>query len=256
MNIENKKSAAIVKASRELVDALLSINTNNRAVKKRVVDKYRRDIREGNWYFTNQGIGVYEDMTLADGQHRLWGLKLEGYPPVELLLVTGLKKEAGIGIDQHAKRTARDAFEFAFNLRVHYHAPAVANILFQISRSWQGGGSTTAEIYDILNEYQDEMSSILNTPKSKNFFSSAFLTGFVVCLRANEGREQEIVDFMKLVEEGEMLTKSSPAFHLRNIIVFSKKGSSAAALRKESFLKTVKATQSYLDGKEMHVLRA
>jgi hypothetical protein len=108
-------TAQIKTATRQLVDSLLEMNTNNRAVRKSVVDCYKQDIADGRWYLTNQGIGVDINGVLIDGQHRLLAIKESGYPPIPLLIVSGLSVEAQTAIDQHSKRSVRDVWKLVLD---------------------------------------------------------------------------------------------------------------------------------------------
>lgn len=49
----------------------LEKNTNNRNVNFAKVKKMAKDMREGHWDTTHQGIAIATDGTLVDGRHRL-----------------------------------------------------------------------------------------------------------------------------------------------------------------------------------------
>lgn len=49
----------------------LERNDNNRNVNVAKVKKMAKDMREGHWDTTHQGIAIASDGTLVDGQHRL-----------------------------------------------------------------------------------------------------------------------------------------------------------------------------------------
>ena len=52
----------------------LERNDNNRNVNVAKVKKMAKDMREGHWDTTHQGIAIASDGTLVDGQHRLLAL--------------------------------------------------------------------------------------------------------------------------------------------------------------------------------------
>lgn len=58
----------------------LEKNKLNRRIRKDAVRYYARDIKEGKWQLTPQGISFYEDGELADGQHRLYAVILADTP--------------------------------------------------------------------------------------------------------------------------------------------------------------------------------
>lgn len=49
----------------------LSSNESNRKINKPALNMLIRTIKAGNWALTHQGVALYDDGTLADGQHRL-----------------------------------------------------------------------------------------------------------------------------------------------------------------------------------------
>jgi hypothetical protein len=251
--------AQIVKATRDLVDGLLAMNTSNRNPKKTVIDAYCRDIEAGHWMLTNQGIGVTSDGVLLDGQHRLMALKSCGYPPIEILLVTGLNPAAQIAVDAHAKRTARDILNIAFNTRVNVIAPAIGNLLMLIEeRGWGSGRVTNAELFDKIAAYMIEIEAVTSVPKVANYFSAPFLAAFCKAMKEQPDRSEDIKAFMRRVELGEMLTRTMPEFHLRAFVTLSKQtgNSGGGSQRRERYEKTIKALIASLDGKPMGVLRA
>lgn len=250
-----KTYAEIRTATPELVNYLLSLNTKNRDVKPRVVDKYSLDIRNGNWKLSNQGIGVTKDDVLADGQHRLEAIKACGYPPVEILIVYGLDNDVQLVVDAHAKRSARDLLHFAFDYRVSRVAPACANVLMKHEQNKWFGGFTNHELMDCLGKYQDELSLVTSTPNKCNFFAAPFFAGFCWVMKNEPERRDDICAFMRRVEAGEMLDKTMPEYHLRNFIASSTKIKGGGEMQKERYYKTIKACKFSLSGQLMGVLR-
>jgi hypothetical protein len=255
MNQIITEKAEIRIATKQLVDALIDMNRNNRSVKKSVVEKYRRDIASGNWHLTNQGIGVCEDGILADGQHRLLAIKAENYPPVKLLIVWGLSNESRMAIDTHAKRNVRDLLQFAFGHRVNAVAAAIANMLFFNKHGWPSIGATPAELYDIIGEVDDIMEEIVNTPSNAQFYPAPFLAGFVYAANEKIASVDTIKKMMIATEDGLMLSRDDPCYHLRNLL-FGRRREVSTAARREKFQKTVKAVIAYAEGKKMGTLRA
>jgi hypothetical protein len=251
--------AEVVVATKEIVDALLAINTGNRGIRENVVSAYRRDIEAGHWVLTNQGIGVMGDYDkLIDGQHRLEALKGAGYPPVQLLIVSGLQDEAQIHVDQQAKRSSRDVMALVFNERVHRAAPSVTNILIRMyyKSSCKSGRITVSEQLDILEMHRDEIQSVIERPRNNSFFSAPFLGGFVACMIEAKDRKDDVLEFMDMVETGEMLRHDMPAFHLRNLITLKRGVTGGATIQTERYAKTLRAVTAHLSGASMLQLRA
>jgi hypothetical protein len=249
-----KPYAEIKTVTKSLVDTLLAMNTNNRIIKHRVVERYKRDIASGNWALTNQGIGISADGVLIDGQHRLLAISQSGYPPIQILVVYGLSMDSQKHVDQQAKRSARDLLMFAFNARVSRSAPAIGNCILKFELITTGYSPTISELMECIDNYMDEIQALSAIPKNANFFAAPFMASFTVA--AKQHGIHRIADFMRSVEEGELLTKNMPAFHLRNLIVTQKKSSGGSSVQKERMMKCNKAIAAYLEGKEMGVLRA
>ena len=155
-----KVNAQVVVMNKTKVDQLLEMNINNRPIKRSVVDRYKRDIVSGHWIITNQGIGVSDSGVLIDGQHRLLAIKECGYPPVEMLIVSGLPVESQRVIDQHAKRSARDVFKFVYNASVSRVTPAVLQVIAKFENEKIFSQASTLTIDEMFLMYEQYGSSI------------------------------------------------------------------------------------------------
>jgi hypothetical protein len=246
--------AEIVTASASLVDRLLSMNTDNRIIRTSVVDAYASEIKINRWVLTNQGIGVSDSGVLIDGQHRLLALKKCGYPPVKLLIVYGLTKEARLAVDQHSKRSARDLLQFAFNAKVARSAPAIARLIDRERMAWTGGATPIGRIIDILQEYKEEIELVVSWPSFEHHFAAPILTGAVKVMYEYPERRGDIMAFLDKVRLGEMLSRDEPAYCLRNYISNTRYG--GAVDQKEGLAKTVRAIIAEINGKKMKTLRA
>jgi hypothetical protein len=249
-------TATIQIATKELVDELLLQNSKNRNLREKVVALYESEIRSGNWILTNQGIGVCEDGQLADGQHRLMAIRNCGYPPVPLLVVRGLAEEVRLVVDQQAKRTVRDALFFSLGDRVSHHAPAICRALFHFASEGDSYESPSIhQIIDVLHKNMDTINTVVEAPRSNRMFAAASLAAFVSAINET-GKVDEVVSFMRIVEDGENLNKKMPAYHLRNFIINNRDATGGGGVQKERYAKTLKATIAHLNGEEMGVLRS
>lgn len=255
MQPENKPYSEIKTATKQLVDALLAMNTNNRSLRTGTVKMYAEDIKSGKWMLTNQGIGITKSGVLADGQHRLEAIKSCGYPPVQLLIVHGLEESVQIAVDAHAKRSARDMLHFAFGYRVSRSAPAIGNIILKYKQNKWFGGFTNSQLMESIRDYADEIEIITNAPKNASFFAAPFLASFVMQLQIRPDLRNEILAFMAKVETGEMLDKTMPEYHLRNYIATSTKMKGGGEMQKERLVKCTKALTASLKGEKMGALR-
>ena len=83
----------------------LTKNVNNRKLRSATCAKYARDIKQGNWRLTHQGIAFDKSGNLVDGQHRLQAIIQAGMP-VPMVVAYGSDRA---GIDQLAPRSQFDA---------------------------------------------------------------------------------------------------------------------------------------------------
>ena len=163
-----KKAAYIMLSTKELVDWLLEINTHNRTIKQSQVDSLCSDITNDRFYFTNQGIGITRSGFLTDGQHRLLALKKSGYPPVDLLIVTGLDDEAQAVVDRHSKRSQADIIRLVLNKTVSNQAVAAINIIMRVKSNGErfmmsSGRISEFEIAEFMSEYGDVLSLVFSS---------------------------------------------------------------------------------------------
>lgn len=71
----------------EMAKEYLKLNTSNRTLRTSKVRAYARDMLNGTWQLTGQGITISKDGVLLDGQHRLEAIVLAN-KPIDMLVVT------------------------------------------------------------------------------------------------------------------------------------------------------------------------
>jgi hypothetical protein len=240
-------TATIVTATKELVDELLNMNTNNRPVRPGYVRLYSDLIQQGRWQLTNNGIGVSETNVLIDGQHRLHAIKHAGYPPVKFVLVTGLEMSSQMVVDQQAKRTARDALRLVFDTRVSKNAPAICNVILKDRSGWHKGITSIVLLVDVLREHEDEIESVCNMPQNMTAFPAPVLAAVVVTIKSGYAKAEDAQDFLSKVEIGENLTRTEPAFLLRKYLQTTHKASAGGQVQKERFFKSLNAFYKHLN---------
>jgi len=83
--------------------AMLAQNNGNRRIRPAVVDKYTKDIQNGNWLLTADAIRFDSDGKLIDGQHRLLAIVQAGRP-VKTVVARGVDHGVASVIDTGAAR--------------------------------------------------------------------------------------------------------------------------------------------------------
>lgn len=93
----------------ELAKQYLMKNSRNRPIKPSTVREYARDMLNGKFLTTHQGIAFDENGVLSDGQHRLLALVASG-KTLNFLVSRGLPPETTAVIDRGTTRSVRDVF--------------------------------------------------------------------------------------------------------------------------------------------------
>lgn len=248
--------AAFVTATKEIVEALLSMNTSNRAVSKVNVDRLVRQIQDGLWIPNNQGVGLSREFHLIDGQHRLLALREAGYPPLKFLLVTGLDSKVVSTIDIGRKRSNHDTLKLLMNLDLNKHVVAaigyLANARFGSLGNWGLVDSTrrrtAAELVAWIDAYERGISMAFGAMGNPKFFRMGSKAALIAYAQAQPSEAQE---FIRQVEGGEMLTKHMPAYHLRQHLLTTSGG--GAASQAADFAITVRCINAVVRGEAMRL---
>lgn len=216
----------IVWTDREIVDWLLTLNTHNRRVSKPTVSAYSQDMANGNWPLVPNGIGISKDGILIDGQHRLLANAKAGYPPVQMLIVSGLDMGAQKMIDQHNKRNMSAVFNLAFNVALSSGKAGTIRLLSAYDR----GNAQRAEDFAILptvlrpsvaeasatfDKYGDRILKIRDGDRG---FSAAFWSVIIYAIE-HGADEQKTMDFVDRCKTGNNLTAKEPARRWRRIFI-------------------------------------
>jgi hypothetical protein len=246
--ITKKPRCEIVLLTKELVDALLALNTKNRRFRPSVARNYERLL--DRWLVTNQGIGVSASGHLTDGQHRLVAIKEAGYPEVEMLIVTGLSDEAAAAVDVGSNRNAGDYLHFLFNEKVSLLTTAILRTLMLAERKWSPAKFMPQEYADAFENFAPNISAVMDVANTYRL-PAAVLASLVH--GHWKGHEELIVDFTRAVSSGEMLEKNHPALVLRNWIVHTK-GHSGQNTTVDRFEKTNAAFLAFCESRSISKL--
>lgn len=120
---------------------MLASNIDNRHIRRAVVDRYARDMKAHKWVENGAAISFAADGTLLDGQHRLAAIVRAGVA-VRLLVVRGLPNSAQDSMDDLAKRTLADTFNFHGISNANSAAAIVRRVLL-----WQNDARTNTGKY-------------------------------------------------------------------------------------------------------------
>lgn len=91
----------------DIVNLARDKKINFRTIKENVVEKYARDMVEGNWVFNGDSVRFDKEGYLIDGQHRLAAVAKSGKPQT-FIVMEGLAPEAEMTIDFGVKKSVED----------------------------------------------------------------------------------------------------------------------------------------------------
>jgi hypothetical protein len=127
----------IVEVTPLMASKMLQRNSRNRNISYRLVDSYASDMKAGRWHLTHQGIAIYEDGEIADGQHRLSAIVKSGCA-IDVMLTTGVTRTASLGIDTNRPRSPADVIRIGGVADwVGQHEVAIVNMIESFSSSSQ-----------------------------------------------------------------------------------------------------------------------
>lgn len=195
-------------------------NNNNRNLREKVVSILAKEMQEGRWHQTHQGIAFYNDGSLADGQHRLNAIVRSGTTQ-KFSVTFNLPKESGIGIDTGAAREMHDVLRIIGAPR-WLDKNAVA--LIRACLAGLGKNMQKVSPHDVTSYAAKHQEFILDaleyTGQTKKRLTSALLSANFFCA-LHAGVEREVVKrFGEVLQSGVALKPSeTAAIRLREFLL-------------------------------------
>ncbi|AKI27433.1 hypothetical protein [Moraxella phage Mcat9] len=227
----------------------MSLNTKNRKISDRVVSAYAKDMLDGKWELTNQGVGFYEDGTLADGQHRLQAVIKSG-KAVQMLVTTGMQKSSLLAIDSHRARSASDVLTLGGNVGlVTTNDVAVIRLVTGLNHRL-----TNHQLEDLADQYIGDIREIGAYFPNSNMRKAVIIAALVMA--KNAGVCSDILKkFVNVLVTGICHEhKDQTIIILRDKVIkgeFSKGGSSA---REDYLNKIQNSINNYAQGRVMQIV--
>jgi hypothetical protein len=221
----------------EKASQLLLINTSNRHLTRSNVDFFAKELKDGRWKLTHQGIAITESGKLADGQHRLTAVVETGIA-APMLVTTGLEDDAFAVLDSGRSRMASDVLSIEGGKYSHISAAAVRLlILYENSPNivWVGKNAKIANAAILARFLQDaqtweRISGFVSLQSSARIL----LPGPFACMAFMA--EKKGVDFAVLqqlafdLRNGANLPPGDPALAYRNKLSFGERSSGQSRL--------------------------
>jgi len=244
--------------TKELVDHLLSTNTENRDLKKTRCQLYADDIKNHGWRKMGL-IMVNEKGNLADGQHRLTALRMADVYNVPALILWDATKETIDRADGGTSRSAKDfstsnglkltssqvgavRLDVNMNKTLHKKSSAVPNYIFRehYFNKWE----------KIFSEMPLLASNIKNAPGKMKIFAAC------ICAIGNYGfytSYEKANEFLEDLVNG--TGKINPATRLREYIMVSRGSTKGGNSETELFKKAVYCINAHYRGEEINRIR-
>ena len=230
-NFKKVKLFPMVNVTSDLAQNLLTLNTENRPIKRQTVDRYRTDLNNGAWQFAGDSVKISNQGVLQDGQHRLLAIVATGLP-MTLHIQTGLAPEVFTVLDTGANRSAGDTLALA-GYKYHNIMSTVVKYINAIynNTSFEAAGKDGArrlrhkDLLALAQLFNKEMleeachHGSMARQKGK-FIDSSFVSALWYVL-AIKGRAEKATEFLKLLATGDGLgsTSNSSVYLLRNRLI-------------------------------------
>jgi len=152
-------------------------NKNNRKIKRHKVTKLRKDLRDGNFFTTHQGVAFNCNGDMFDGQHRLTAISEENIG-VWMMVTTGLPSSSVSAIDRGTGRSITDNSKM-MGKDVSTRDVAVAYVAMEAPVSLAHSSSTTeSDVLDFIEEHKDAFDAI-QVPAKKHLTRAAVMAAFL-----------------------------------------------------------------------------
>lgn len=241
---------------------LESANTHNRKVSQPTVDAYARDMVEGRWEETNQGIAFSTGGVLLDGQHRLWAI-VQADLGVWMWVFFNVSKSAQLVVDQNRPRSVADAITLQGGMgRVTQTVVAVMRSMIRGAGNKGGTGRkpTIQEERKLLEKHWEAIHfSIEHTASVRGGvrgIRSASVRGVIARAWYSQDHN-ELIRFCDALKHGIVSREQDSSVSLLwSFLVQSANSGTGSVQLRERYLKTERALVAFLSGEPIKKLYA
>jgi hypothetical protein len=175
----------LVTVSPDLAARWLKNNFGNRPLREDTVRAYARDMRNGDWAQTHQGLAFNTEDRLIDGQHRLAAIVRAG-KTLELMVTFGLRsklegKELTTMdcVDRGATRSVGDQLTIQHGMKYGSITASVCAALAGLCCGERTRRLSVAQTLEVYREFKPDVQFVLeNRVKEKGLKASGVLGGF------------------------------------------------------------------------------
>lgn len=225
--IEGKFRSQWIDIDPAMASRWLENNFKNRKCDDEVVNAYARDMLNGTWVATHQGVAFNDRDELIDGQHRLRAIVLSG-KTIRMMVTFGLpSKIEGSemttmdAVDRGRPRSVADQLKIQHGLK---NGSIISSICMSIGNVCYGKRTRRLSVGQTLKIYRAFESAvdwvIIHRPKEHGLRQAGVLAGFAFALATEESLTGgKIACMMERLLTGENLKSQSSMKHLRNFLI-------------------------------------
>ncbi len=225
---------------------LETTNIRNRPVCQNHVNTLARDMKNGQWHPTHEGIAFDPHGVLLDGQHRLWAI-VESQTPLDTLVFYNVPKESILVINDGRRRTVVDRLKLANrdgNVSTHHTSTL---------RMMLGGYGTlptltTGETSELLAIHRSAVEfAVKHLPCGSTKGICNATTRAVIARAWYSADHDQLIQFCDILTSGIIghIPSAVVIVALRQSLMMIKDGS--AAVRRQRYGKTQRALQAFLN---------
>lgn len=246
----------LVYVTPEIADRWLDLNTGNRNLRRDVVDKLARDLKNDRFLENGDAVRFSSGGDLLDGQHRLHAM-VESQTSAWLLVVSNLPASARDTVDDGTKRTMADRFQFHGEISAPVLAAVIRKaILWEQSHRQQGARFTPSalESFQFLADHPELRAAARAAEhhrKAKLLPASTIGLCWWLFRPLDADR---CAEFFDRLGDGAMLPKGHPVLTLRNRLL-DLNAQPGRVVDRQTLAMTIKAWNYYRADKELTTLR-
>lgn len=232
---------------------LLEKNDGNRRISQSVVDKYARDIREGNWRMNGQTIKIGVTGRLLDGQHRCAAV-LKAERPIQTLIVENLQDSVFDTFDLGQNRGLAEILKERGEQNTSTLAAAIRQIwLFSTGHiQHRVVAPTNSEMLELLEKHPGIRRSVSIAHRIRDVIpTSVGCALHYIFSTINRGKAQHFFDSLGT---GADLSSESPILKLRNLLLRNRNSNRRSLSVSETYAITIKSWNAFVTGAPMKKL--
>ena len=239
----------------QLAQQLLSSQNHNRNIKRDLIDRLARDIREGRWQLNAQPILVDSEGHLGDGQHRCRAV-LQAEMTVQVVVTHGIAPTAFATLDSGRSRTPGDVLSLKGEKSTGNLSAALNLVSLDkrdsMKRNRWSEAATNSEREQLRQQHPEIRDSVTRCEKAKTVVSVGILA--YVHWRGRQVAERAADDFVEALTTGANLSEDNPAFVLRETLLRNKGSRNKKLQRPVIVAYTIKAFNAFAKRERMRKL--